>query len=469
MRRRGAALLGLVLSVPSAAIALRVPAHRLARQAITPAHATRTSLLTAAAKRRPAGREVAPAAISQQARERGRARREAAKATRAASTSVASSGRTSTAGRSSQEEPATSGPTRLSDLPDFRGPARLLKQAKKAMADVPPSPIKGNLKKKAAKDAARKIEAFSAGLSVPLKEQLQYFRSHMRRLSPFESALAELTLDSLVSKGGLPLAAVIAQYDELRRAVVRVGKEGVATAANSTSREEAEQALDASLQAVEAAFDEKQEALLHLISTAQTLRRLPKVEVGAPVAVLVGMPNVGKSSIVTATSSGTPEINDYPFTTRGLKIGHVGKFGTPGRYQLMDTPGVLYRADADRNSMEGLTLAAVELLPSAIVFVMDLSGTCGEQSAARLQLKVREQIRAAFPERPWLDVRSKADLPLAEGITPEDVPNGALHVSVHEARGVDELAAAMTRMVEQVAHLIDAPVPEDGFVTPGAR
>ena len=39
--------------------------------------------------------------------------------------------------------------------------------------------------------------------------------------------------------------------------------------------------------------------------------------------MLVGMPNVGKSSLVSATSTGTPEINDYPFTTRQLKMGHV--------------------------------------------------------------------------------------------------------------------------------------------------
>ena len=35
------------------------------------------------------------------------------------------------------------------------------------------------------------------------------------------------------------------------------------------------------------------------------------------------MPNVGKSSIVTAVSTAAPEINDYPFTTRQLKMGHV--------------------------------------------------------------------------------------------------------------------------------------------------
>ena len=39
--------------------------------------------------------------------------------------------------------------------------------------------------------------------------------------------------------------------------------------------------------------------------------------------MLLGMPNVGKSSIVTAVSTAAPEINDYPFTTRQLKMGHV--------------------------------------------------------------------------------------------------------------------------------------------------
>ncbi len=41
---------------------------------------------------------------------------------------------------------------------------------------------------------------------------------------------------------------------------------------------------------------------------------VPKEE--APQVVLIGTPNVGKSQIVAATTNATPEVADYPFTTR---------------------------------------------------------------------------------------------------------------------------------------------------------
>lgn len=47
---------------------------------------------------------------------------------------------------------------------------------------------------------------------------------------------------------------------------------------------------------------------------------------------LVGAPNVGKSSLVQLLSSGMPEICDYPFTTRTVKMGHF--FVDGNRHQV---------------------------------------------------------------------------------------------------------------------------------------
>lgn len=51
---------------------------------------------------------------------------------------------------------------------------------------------------------------------------------------------------------------------------------------------------------------------------------------------LVGAPNVGKSSLVQLLSSGLPEVQNYPFTTRSIKMGHFYVAGR--RHQVTGGP-----------------------------------------------------------------------------------------------------------------------------------
>ena len=57
---------------------------------------------------------------------------------------------------------------------------------------------------------------------------------------------------------------------------------------------------------------------------------------------------------------------------------------------------------------------------------------------------MRDELRSQFPDRPWLDVRSKADLPFADEVDQSMVPPGTLEVSVLDGTNIDELKERMT-------------------------
>lgn len=239
----------------------------------------------------------------------------------------------------------------------------------------------------------------------------------------------------------------------------------------------------------------------------------------------------GKSSIVRAISSGTPEVNNYPFTTRGVTLGHVrifwenesavssGKvagasvpkeneylfssskkkkgatdsvFPISQLCQIMDSPGVLRRdVSESRNEMEELTLAAMSHLPTAVVYVMDLSGGAGDRcSSVEDQLVLRRELRARYPRRPWIDVLSKSDLGVIDGArerlvhiieaerrlvhqqqqqqqkqreggSADDSDRYFIELSIKEGQGLEELRQEVMRMLGEVRVVLDAMAAVD--------
>jgi GTP-binding protein len=57
---------------------------------------------------------------------------------------------------------------------------------------------------------------------------------------------------------------------------------------------------------------------------------------------LVGMPNAGKSSILSVVTNATPKVADYPFTTLDPHIGMVQTFDQ--EFILADIPGIIEEA-----------------------------------------------------------------------------------------------------------------------------
>ena len=72
-----------------------------------------------------------------------------------------------------------------------------------------------------------------------------------------------------------------------------------------------------------------------LVDARKALRRVPEVDPSIPTIVVAGYPNVGKSSFVRAASTGRPKVADYPFTTKGVSLGHFDR--GVHRYQILDT------------------------------------------------------------------------------------------------------------------------------------
>lgn len=350
-----------------------------------------------------------------------------------------------------------------------------------------------NVRNRARKHGAESLNALTQALCIPLRDIVDGYKREWRRLHPFEKVVADLTARARQKKDGLTLQDVLDDIHEARKMLLEAGKEWVykakhaetAREADMYAKEGAERMLDLYKQF---AF----EPVYGILELQRSLRSAPAVQLDTPAVVLVGAPNVGKSSIVRYISSATPEINNYPFTTRGMTLGHVEVFWSDdgdiaraiipehekkrkgpsqevlaGRYafsqlcQVMDSPGILVRDETERNEMEELTLAAMRHLPTAVMYVMDFSGQAGDKcSSVEDQLQLRKEVRARFPRRPWIDVVSKVDLEIVEGVEEqlEEILDGApyIRLSIHEGQGIDELRQEVLRMLGEVRVVLDA-------------
>ncbi len=176
--------------------------------------------------------------------------------------------------------------------------------------------------------------------------------------------------------------------------------------------------------------------LHHLNDARGDLRRLPTIRMDVPTVVVAGYPNVGKSSFIETVSTGTPTVASYPFTTKGVSLGHVERNRLT--YQLVDTPGLLDRPLDERNDIERQAIVALDHVAHAILFVLDPSGTCGYPLEAQEHLL--QEIRSAFPDIPLLAVDNKADIHTAD--------TGRPRMSLETGDGVDDILEATLDLVE---------------------
>ncbi len=151
--------------------------------------------------------------------------------------------------------------------------------------------------------------------------------------------------------------------------------------------------------------EQVEDHLLYINESRNDLRDLPEINPDEPTIVVAGYPNVGKSSFVNGVTSARGETASYPFTTKGIGVGHFERDHI--RYQIVDTPGLLDRPPEERNEIESQAVSAIEHLADCMLVVLDPSGECGYPIDSQLEL--RDAIAARFDEIPVLTVANKVD------------------------------------------------------------
>jgi len=167
--------------------------------------------------------------------------------------------------------------------------------------------------------------------------------------------------------------------------------------------------------------------LLFLQDAKNKFRNLPSIDPMVPTLVVAGFPNVGKSKLVTELSTATPQIAPYPFTTKGIVVGHIEDEWR--KFQIIDTPGLLDRSFEDRNDIEKQAVLALRYLTDIMIFIMDPSESCGYSMDK--QLALLGSIQKGFVDTPILVAESKSDLIRTD--------SDNIHFSAQTGEGMDEL------------------------------
>ncbi|NLW76828.1 MAG: GTP-binding protein, partial [Methanomicrobiales archaeon] len=179
---------------------------------------------------------------------------------------------------------------------------------------------------------------------------------------------------------------------------------GLAKDVRYSSEENATAARKKAIARLSSVVHQIEDDLLFLNEVRNILRKLPTVEDSFTI-VVAGFPNVGKSSFIRRVSSAEPEIASYPFTTKGIIVGHY--YHGREKIQLIDTPGVLDRPGIERNAIERQALSAIVNIADALLFILDPSAHCGYPLEE--QLRLLEEVKGLV-QVPIVVVSNKADI-----------------------------------------------------------
>ena len=166
-------------------------------------------------------------------------------------------------------------------------------------------------------------------------------------------------------------------------------------------------------------------------------------------AALVGFPNAGKSTLISAVSAARPKIADYPFTTLEPHLGVV-RF-QDHEFVLADIPGLVEGA-AEGRGLGHRFLRHVERA-RVLVLLLDLAPVDerAPEEQERILLSELERYRPELLERPRVVVGSKADVATLD--------YDGLRISAVAREGLDPFLGRLGSLVDDARAAEPAPEP----------
>ncbi|MEZ4485616.1 MAG: GTPase [Syntrophotaleaceae bacterium] len=170
---------------------------------------------------------------------------------------------------------------------------------------------------------------------------------------------------------------------------------------------------------------------------------------------LIGMPNAGKSTLISAISAARPKIADYPFTTLVPNLGVVG-YGGYRSFVVADIPGLIEGA-SEGHGLGTRFLRHIERT-DLFLHLVDLSDLQAGDPVEQFDTINRELERhnPRLLEKPQLVVLTKADVTevreQAGAIAAVFAERGfrTLLISAVTKEGLDELVACVAQELSRL-------------------
>ena len=167
---------------------------------------------------------------------------------------------------------------------------------------------------------------------------------------------------------------------------------------------------------------------------------------------LIGKPNAGKSTLLSRLTRATPEIADYPFTTKYPNLGVV-RVGYDRQFVLADIPGLIEGAHAGI----GLGHEFLRHVERTKILVHLVEPVPSDQTDPLTNyLSIREELRLydeSLAERPELVVVTKCELseagPIAEQLEAE-VGHRVLRLSAVTGKGLPDLINQVFDLLKEI-------------------